>query len=78
METLLQFLENCCSAVTKKYWALKKEEILNLTIFVLFSFFFNYVILGGHVLNISKTIFMKLILHLRLSDQLNDVLLEEF
>ena len=39
METLLQFLENYCAAVTKRYWALKKEEILNLTIFVLFSFF---------------------------------------
>ena len=77
METLLQFLENYGAAVTKRYWALKKEEILNLTIFVLF-FFFNYVILGGHILNISKTMFMKLILHLRLSDQLNYVLLEEF
>ena len=39
METLLQFLENYGAAVTKRYWALKKEEILNLTIFVLFVFF---------------------------------------
>ena len=32
------FLENYCAAVTKRYWALEKEEILNLTVFVLFSF----------------------------------------
>ena len=38
MGTLLPFLEKYCAAVTKKYWALKKEEILNLTFFVLFSF----------------------------------------
>ena len=38
METLLQFLENYCAAVTKKYWSLKKEEILNLTIFALLRF----------------------------------------
>ena len=38
MGSLFLFLENYCSAVTKKYWALKKEEILILTIFVLFSF----------------------------------------
>ena len=29
MGTLLRFLEKSCAAVTKKYWALKKEEILN-------------------------------------------------
>ena len=34
----LRFLENYCAALTKKYWALKKEQILNLTTFVLFSF----------------------------------------
>ena len=39
METLLQLLENYCAAVTKRYLALKKEKKLNLTIFVLFSFF---------------------------------------
>ena len=38
MGTLLRFFKNYCAAVTKKYWALKKEEILNLTIFGLFSF----------------------------------------
>ena len=36
-ETLLCFCENYCAAVIKKYWALKKQEILNLTVFVLFS-----------------------------------------
>ena len=39
MGTLLRFPENYFAAVSKKYWALKKEEILNLTIFVLISFF---------------------------------------
>ena len=48
------------------------QEILNLTIFGLLIFC-NYVILGGHILNISKTIFPKLILHMRIRDQLHDV-----
>ena len=39
MGTLLRFQEDYCAAVTKKYWALEKGEILNLTFFVLFSFF---------------------------------------
>ena len=39
MEILLRFLESYCAPVTKKYWALKKEGIVNLPIFVLFSFF---------------------------------------
>ena len=38
MGTVLRFLENYCSAVTKKYWELKKEEIVNLKILALFSF----------------------------------------
>ena len=38
--TLLPFLENYCAAVTKKYWALKKGETVNLTNFVLFSFLY--------------------------------------
>ena len=38
METFSRFLENYCAAITKRYWALKKEKNLNLTIFVLFSF----------------------------------------
>ena len=43
---LLCFLENYCAtaAVTKKYWALKKEELLNPTILRLFWRFCNYVI----------------------------------
>ena len=55
---------------------LKIGEILNLTIFRVFIFFCNYVVLGGqHVLNISEKIFPKLILHLRFSCQLSEVLL---
>ena len=38
MGTLLRFLQNYCAAVTNKYWAVKKEEIVNLRIFFLFSF----------------------------------------
>ena len=37
MGTLLFFLENYCAAVSKKYWRLNKQEILSLTIFVLFG-----------------------------------------
>ena len=37
MGTLL-LLKHYCAAVTKKYWALKKEEYSNSTILVLFSF----------------------------------------
>ena len=36
--TLLRFPQNYCAAVTKKYWAVKKEEIVNMSIFLLFSF----------------------------------------
>ena len=46
-------------------------------IFLLFSFC-NYVILGEHILNISKTIFSKLIFHLQLGDQLPDIVLRKF
>ena len=66
------------TVVTKIYCALKIEEIINVTIFVVFSFFFNYVILGRRILNISKTIFLKQIFHLQLSYQLTNVLLQEF
>ena len=38
MGTLLRFFKNYCAAVTKKYWTLKKEEIVNVTIFALFYF----------------------------------------
>ena len=40
--------------------------------------FCNYVILGGHILNISETTFPKLIFHLLLSYKVPDVLLHEF
>ena len=43
--TLLCFLQNYCAVVTKKYWALEKEEILNLTSCLVFG---NYVIRGTY------------------------------
>ena len=75
MGTLLPFLENYCAADAKKYCAFKREEIVNLTIFAGLVFC-TQVILGGYFLNISKTIFTKLVFHLCLSDQLLDVLLQ--
>ena len=36
--TLLRFFQNYSVVVTKKYWALEKEEILNLIVFILVSF----------------------------------------
>ena len=71
MGTLLRFVKNYCAAANKKYWALEKQEISSLTISALFRFL-------GHILNISKTIFTKVIFHLWIRDQLNDVLLHEF
>ena len=38
MGTVLPSLQNYCAALNNKYWAVKKEEIVNLGIFVLFSF----------------------------------------
>ena len=35
MGTLLSLLENYCPAVPEKYWALEKQEILNLAIFII-------------------------------------------
>ena len=72
MGTLLPFLQSYCAVVTKKYRTLEKEEISNLTIFLLLSFCY-YGILGGHILNMSKTIFTKLIFPLQLTNQLPDV-----
>ena len=40
MGKLLHFFENNCPDVPKNYWALEKEEILNLAIFILFSFLY--------------------------------------
>ena len=37
MGKFLRFLENYCAAFTKKFWILKKEQILNLTTFVFFE-----------------------------------------
>ena len=38
MGTLLRLFENYCAPVTKKYCALKQQEILNLTIIFFFRF----------------------------------------
>ena len=38
MGTFLRFLQNYCAALKKKYWAAKKEEIVNLAVFTIFSF----------------------------------------
>ena len=38
MGTFFPFLNNYCAAVTKEYWALKKEELLNSAILLLFYF----------------------------------------
>ena len=34
--TLILFLEICCAAVTKKYWAVKIEKIVSFTFFFLY------------------------------------------
>ena len=78
MGTLLRLVQNHRAPATKKYWALEKEIILNLKIFLSFSFLYLRNIRWEHILKNSKTIFTKLIFDLRLSDQLNDVLWQEF
>ena len=85
---LLRFSGSYFAVIIKTSWALKKEEIVNITIWVFFiSFvnivleiyvFCNYVVLRRHILNISKTVFMKLIFHLQRSDELSDVVLQGF
>ena len=55
----------------------KIEEFFNFTLFSTLVFC-NFVILGAHILNISKTIFEKQILDLSISYQLPDVRLQEF
>ena len=90
LNSIQQLLKKCCikeslrrlsdisyDVVTKTYWALENKEILNLTISVLFTSC-HYVVLGGYILNISKTLSRKLIFDLRLGDQLSDVPLQEF
>ena len=73
----LCFFENYFASFTKKYWALEKKK-LKIWQFLSSLVFCNYVTLGEHILIISKTIFTKLILHLRLKNRLPDVLLQEF
>ena len=67
MDSLFRLSDIYYDVVTKTYWALKNKEIVNLTISVLFTSC-HYVVLGGYILNISKTIFPKLIFHLQLGD----------
>ena len=76
-ETRILFCTNYSTISTNVYCTLKIAETLNLRILVRFVFC-NYVILGGHFLNISRTIFLKVILHLRISYELHDVRLPEF
>ena len=92
------FSENCSAVATKTYWAIKREENVNMTTFFLLAFC-NYVILVEHILNnkqktilninnISETDISSVISHQlsvswvilisRLSDQLPDVLLQDF
>ena len=63
------FSKNYSTVSTKYYSTLKVEEYL---------VFCNYVIFGVHILNFLKTMFPKLIFHLRLRHQLPDVLFQEF
>ena len=48
MGTLLPFFQSYCAVVTKKYWALEKEEISILTIFILLSFLLLWNIRGTY------------------------------
>ena len=43
-----------------------------------FLVFCDFVVLRGHILNISKTVFAKLILHQQLRNQLPDAFLQKF
>ena len=75
--TLLCFSKKFSIVVSKIYWGLENPEIVNLT-FLSSLVFCNYIILGGHILNILKTKSPKLILHLQVSYQLPADLLQEF
>ena len=48
MGTLLRILQSYSTVVTKKYWELEKEELSNLTTFILLSFFLLWNIKGTH------------------------------
>ena len=56
MMTHLRFLQIYCAGVAKKYWELKKEEILNWTIFGLFSFLSLHIIRGKYSKYFSNNI----------------------
>ena len=56
-QSLLRFSENYPGVVTRRCLALKKEEIVNMTIFAPLVFY--YIILGGQIVNVSKTILEK-------------------
>ena len=55
-----------------------KQKHLYIIKILLSLVFCNYVILGGHILNIYKTVFLKLIFHQQLRNQLTDALFQEF
>ena len=74
--TLLSFSEIYSAVKTKTYWALK-EEIIKMTIFVFFSFFLLRNISGTYSKYFQNNI-TKLIVHLRLNNQLHYVPLQEF
>ena len=71
-ETHILFGTNYSTISTNVYCTLKIEEISNPTIFVHFSFLQLRNITWTYS-KFSKTIFLKLIFHLRITYQLNDV-----
>ena len=75
--THILFCTNYSRISINVYCTLKIEEILNVIILPILAFC-NYLILKGDILNISKTIFLQLILHRRIRYQLYDVDLKEF
>ena len=57
MGTILRFLQSYCAVVTKKYWALEKEEISNLTIFILLRFLLLWNIRGTYSKYLQNNIY---------------------
>ena len=73
----LDFSESYSAFVTKTYWVLQKEEIVNMKIFLLFTHLKLHNIRGTYC-KYFKIIFTKLVFHLRLSKKLPDVISQEF
>ena len=61
-----------------RFIACLKQKKLEIGQFLSSLVFCNYIILVGHIVNISKTTIPKLKLHLQLSDELPRVLFKEF